>query len=376
MTKIRLALVDDSIFVRKSITRLFANHTQIELVGAASCGEELLENWISWHPEVVLLDLYMPGMGGMQTLDRIVATSSARVILFSTHSSKDASITLEALDRGAADYVDKQQFSLADFERLRSVLIEKIRAVTGRKVDAPHILPSRRAREARQLRVGEAVAPVAKRVLPLRPILEVAPAACRLVVLGASTGGPPALRKVLESLGGALPVPVAIVQHMANPFLEAFAQRLNDYVSSRVCTVSHEEELLPGYVYLAPPEVHFHIRSDGKSLFAALSKEPAALIHCPSVDVLFESAAKAVGPAAIAALLTGMGRDGAQGMLKLAEAGAYTIAQSAETCVVYGMPRVAVELQAVKEVLPLNSIGPRIQNLILELRNSQEANRP
>lgn len=373
MTKIRLALVDDSIFVRKSITRLFASHDQIELVGAAACGEELLENWPFWRPEVVLLDLFMPGMGGMQTLDRIVATSNARVILFSTHSSKDAAITLEALDRGAADYIDKQQFSLADFERLRSVLIEKIRAVTGHKIDAPRTLPSRRTRETKQLREEVSTVPAAKPAPRTRPSADAESAACRLVVLGASTGGPPALRKVLENLGAEIPVPVAVVQHMANPFLEAFAQRLNDYVSARVCTVSHEEELLPGYVYLAPADFHFRVKSDGKKLFSVLSEEPTDLIHCPSVDVLFESAAQALGSAVIAALLTGMGRDGAQGMLKLAEAGAHTIAQNAETCVVYGMPRAAVELNAAREVLPLDEVGARIQALTLEFRNSREA---
>lgn len=373
MTKIRLALVDDSIFVRNSVARLFVDHDQIDLVGVASCGEELFENWSRWQPEVILLDLFMPGMGGMQTLDRIVANYRARVILFSTHSSKDAAITLEALDRGAADYIDKQQFSLADFERLRSALIDKICAVTGHKIDSPRSLALEH-RRAKQIAPTEVAVPEVTKRIATVPFLPDS-FQCRLVVLGASTGGPPALRKVLADLGSEISVPVAVVQHMGNPFLETFAQRLNDHVSARVCLASHGEELLPGYVYLAPADFHFKIKAEEEKIFAVLSEEPTDLIHCPSVDMLFASAAEALGSSVTAALLTGMGRDGAQGMRKLAEAGAYTIAQNAETCVVYGMPRAAVELQAAKEVLPLDAIGARIQNLMQESRNSREAPR-
>lgn len=373
MTKIRLALVDDSIFVRKSVARLFVDHDQIELVGVASCGEELFENWERWQPEVILLDLFMPGMGGMQTLDRIVANYSARVILFSTHSSKDAAITLEALDRGAADYIDKQQFSLADFERLRSALIDKIRAVTGHKIDSPRSSVLARRRSVRtaptEIATSKAIKPVEAVPFSSDSFL------CRLVVIGASTGGPPALRKVLAGLGSEISAPVAVVQHMGNPFIETFAQRLNDHVSARVCLASHGEELLPGYVYLAPADLHLKIQVEREKIFSVLSEEPLELIHRPAVDVLFGSAAEACGSSVVAALLTGMGRDGAQGMLKLAQAGAYTIAQNAETCVVYGMPRAAVEIQAIKEVLPLDAIGARIQSLMRESQNLREAPR-
>lgn len=339
MRRIRVAVADDSSFVRRAIVRLLEEHPRIWVVGAAASGEELLANFGSWRPDVVTLDLAMPGMGGLATLDRVMSSRPTPVIIFSTHSGQGAPQTIEALHRGAVDFIDKQRYSMVDFEALRQVLVEKILDVCNQRPE----LANRERSQAPDVPEFEGPA--------------------ELLVIGASTGGPPAIQRVLEDLGPDLRVPVAIAQHMPEGFTRAFATRMNSHLAVAVREATDRERLQAGTVYIAPATFHLTLMHEGAGLRARVSRRPLGTAHHPSVDLLFESAARVVGVGAVGVLLTGMGRDGSAGMAELRQQGAYTIAQDQSTCVVYSMPGSAVALGAACEVLPLGEIGGRLRLL-------------
>jgi two-component system chemotaxis response regulator CheB len=371
VTGIRVAVADDSSFVRKAIARMLEEETGVRLVGSAGSGEELLDHLDRWAPDAIILDLSMPGMGGLSTLDRIMTRRPTPVIILSTHSKKDAPQTIEALHRGAMDFIDKQQYSLVDFESLRNVLLEKIRQVTAKELPAaparPVPEPSPSSPSPNGARRRRAVVPILAPVeRAVRAALMATEAgAPELVVIGASTGGPPAIERILRDLGSRLPVPIAVVQHMPAGFTRAFAERLNSHLPLHVREAMHEEALLPGTVYIAPGGYHLRVARERGQLRVDLSLEPEGSMHRPSVDVLFASAAEVVGSRAVAALLTGMGQDGAEGMVDLVRLGVHTIAQDEASCVVYGMPRAALAAGGVTETLPLPSIGGRLRELLL-----------
>lgn len=356
MKKIRVAVVDDSSFMRKAVVRMLARESRIVVVGTAASGEELLTQLDTWQPDVVTLDLFMPGMGGLRTLDRIMERRPLPVILLSSHSRERAPLTIEALHRGAVDFIDKQRYSLMDFQALGRVLIDKILLVSGAHVHLPepvappaepeHKGPERRAH------------PRVSSPQPTR-----APA-CDLLLIGASTGGPVAIREILEDLGTELRVPAVVVQHMPKGFTRAFAERLNSQLPVPVLEVLGSEPLLRSTVYIAPAERHLVIRGRPGELTADAISDPDDVTHRPSVDVLFSSAARIPKLRTVALLLSGMGTDGAKGMKELASAGAQTLAQDAATSVVYGMPRAAAELGAAQEILPLGQIADRLRDLV------------
>ncbi|MEM7350883.1 MAG: chemotaxis-specific protein-glutamate methyltransferase CheB [Acidobacteriota bacterium] len=354
---VRVAVVDDSTFIRKAILRMLDDEPMISVVGSAGSGEELLTHLDDWRPDVITLDLDMPGMGGLATLDRIMGRRPTPVIILSTHSGKGAPLTIEALHRGATDFIDKQQYSLVDFAALRAVLIERIFQVTDR------------------VPVSEAEpAPPTAKSPPLSPVEpqtgaseagEATTYAYDLIVIGASTGGPPTLQKILEDLGDSIPVPVVVVQHMPVGFTHAFAERLNAYLPLQVSEAHSMEHLLADSVYIAPAGAHLRISRQGSDLISETSTFPKGMPHMPSIDVLFDSAARTVGRRVIGALLTGMGRDGAQGMAAVKYRGGYTLCQDEKTCVVFGMPRAALALGAVREVASPDVMGRRIQQLLV-----------
>lgn len=340
---VRLAVVDDSSFVRKAIARLFVDDGRIEVVGSAASGEELLAKLHRWRPDVVTLDLSMPGMGGLQTLDRIMALRPIPVIILSTHAGEGAPQTIEALHRGAADFIDKQHYSLLDFDALREVLTEKILAVTGA------------AAEAGRPAAPTAARPAAAGAVTGRPF--------QALLLGASTGGPPAIEQVLRDLGVPCRLPIVVVQHMPAGFTSAFAHRLNAHLAAEVREAEHDGPLRAGTVSIAPAGRHLRIRRGLEGLRAILGTRPEAA-HKPSIDELFLSAALEIGDAVIAVLLTGMGSDGARGLERLHQAGAYTIAQDEASSVVWGMPGAAVALGAATQCLALSRIGAHLRDLL------------
>ncbi len=352
MKPVRVAVVDDSSFIRLAVVRMLEDDDRIRVVGTARSGEELIERLAGWRPDVITLDLSMPGMGGLRTLDHIMSSRPTPVIVLSGRSRADAPLAIEALHRGAVDFIDKRRYSLVDFEALRDVLVHRILEVSGYRS------PGRDEEE-------ESAAPsaVAERsALPRRPPRR---KDFEVVVIGASTGGPVAIHRVLVDLGAFLPVPAVVAQHMPPGFTRAFAERLNSRLPLSVREAGDAETLLPATVYIAPAGRHLSIGRHGQALRTRLADAPASDVsHRPSIDVLFSSAARAARQEVLAVLLTGMGRDGARGMADLAAAEAYTLVQDEASSVVWGMPRAATELNAVRETLPLDDIGPRLRQLL------------
>jgi two-component system, chemotaxis family, protein-glutamate methylesterase/glutaminase len=372
-TKLRVAVVDDSTFIRKAILRMLEDEPEIAVVGSAGSGEELLTHIEQWRPDVVTLDLDMPGMGGLETLDHIQAVRPTPVIILSTHSGEGAPLTIEALHRGATDFIDKQLYSLVDFEALRNILVEKIFQVTGH--DPPvgrGVGGEAPAAAAEAPKAAAAPPPEAGRRARKEPAggrRQPPPAAAGgvydLIVIGASTGGPPILQEILERMGAAIPIPVLVVQHMPVGFTSAFAERLNAYLPVQVREAHTSERLLPDTVYIASAGSHLQVRSQQGALYAEVGPRREKMMHVPSIDVLFESAAEVVGGRVIAALLTGMGRDGAHGLAALKAKGAYTLVQDEASCIVFGMPRAAMSLGAETEVATPANLGRRLRELAM-----------
>lgn len=353
MKKIRLAIVDDSSFVRKVIQRLFENEPTIEIVGSAATGEELIKNLNEWQPDVITLDLSMPGMGGLKTLDHIIAWKRIPVIILSTHSSKDAPLTIESLHRGAADFIDKQQYSLVDFDALRSVLLEKIKQLTSKTI--LHLQDEK----------NKASEKIEKIIEPVPVLMEPkVPYEYEIILIGASTGGPPAIQYILEFLDESLQIPAVIVQHMPPGFTAAFANRLNQNLHFNVKEASNGESIKKDTIYIAPAGFHLIFKKQQNNVYLILTDKPNDCLHKPSIDILFESAAEVFGKNSIGIILTGMGKDGAKGALMLYNKGAYTIAQDESSCTIFGMPKAALLAGAIREMLSLYQIPQRIIQLL------------
>jgi two-component system chemotaxis response regulator CheB len=342
VTPVRVAVVDDSLFVRSSVDRLLAEDPRLRFVGSAASGEEFIERCAAWDPEVVILDLAMPGMGGQQTLEWIMRHRPTPVIILSTSAEEAEQRTLRALEAGAVDFVDKRDYSLVDFAALRATLIERILRAAHAWRRAP--------------------APAERATSPAQPPAEPG-RAFRILAVGASVGGPPAIRRLLDDLGRDARVPIVLVQHMHAQFLPAFARHLADVAALPVSLAADGEPLRAGHAYVAPGGHQLAVAARDGALVARFRPRGSA-VHCPSVDALFEACAEALGAETLAVLLTGMGEDGARGMQRIAASGGHTIAQDRESSVVYGMPFAAVQRGGVSEELPLAEIGPRVLRLL------------
>ncbi|MFQ5525781.1 MAG: chemotaxis-specific protein-glutamate methyltransferase CheB [Thermoanaerobaculia bacterium] len=359
MNQVRVAIADDSAFIRKALVRILEADSRLEVVGTASCGEELLDHLPTWKPDVISLDLSMPGIGGLRTLDRIMEQQPTPVIILSTHAREDAPLTIEALHRGAVDFIDKQRYSLVDFQSLSRILIDRILEISSRREALP---PPQDQRHASEPAPSEEVA--SKTEVASQAAEPAAAPTHDLLVIAASTGGPMAIQTVLDSLGPKPPVPVVVIQHMPPDFTAAFADRLNNHLPFAVRHAADGEPLRPGTAYVAPGGSQFRFAIGSSGLVAALTEGHSGRKHSPSADVAFSSAAAALGSRVLAAILTGMGTDGAEGLSELAGLGAYAVAQDRTSSIVFGMPRAAVERGAVAEVLALEDIGPRLAEIL------------
>jgi two-component system, chemotaxis family, protein-glutamate methylesterase/glutaminase len=339
---IRVFVVDDSTFARRSIARVLGADPGIKVVGEAASGTEALVRVPAASPDVVTLDLAMPGMDGLATLRGLLARDPAlRVLMLSMHTREGAEATLEALAAGAVDFVDKSRFGMMEFDGLGRELRERIKALaTVRWGDGLGRAANGATGSTR--RPGESAAGPS-----VRPPMD-------LCVLGASTGGPAAIQYVLEALPAAFPLPLAIVQHMPPGFTGPFARRLDQRCRLRVREAEDGDRLEPGRVLIAPAGLHLRVNGN---LAVTLSSEPAQARHVPSVDVLMLSAARARPGRVLGVLLTGMGDDGADGMATIHAQGGITLAESEASCVVYGMPRAAWERGAVTRLLPLPALA-------------------
>jgi two-component system chemotaxis response regulator CheB len=344
---IRLLIVDDSALAQKSISASLASFPDIEVVGTAADPYVARDKILDLKPDVMTLDLEMPRMDGITFLKAIMKHRPMPVIIVSSLTPANSHNALEALQAGAVDVMEKPAGSLSTHAQgVR--LSEKIKAAAGARLagifaDAP---PPR-------VRTPASDAPQA-RSFPAR----------KIILMGSSTGGIEAIKTILTSMRGDLPG-ICIVQHIPPRFSTAFADRLNQICPMQVREARDWDVVKPGLALLAPGGYHMLIKWEGAQYQIHLNQGPPLHHQRPAVDVLFDSAVKAgAGPHAAAALLTGMGADGAAGLLRLANAGAATVAQNEETCVVFGMPREAIRLDAAQHIVPLQQIGPRLDELI------------
>ncbi|MCK6548169.1 chemotaxis response regulator protein-glutamate methylesterase [Myxococcota bacterium] len=366
---IRALVVDDSAVVRRAIIQALSKDPEIQVVGAAPDPFVARELIAAEDPDVITLDLEMPRMDGLTFLKHLMKHHPVPTIIISSLSQGGRKLAVEALAAGAFDVVTKPDGPGALGELAR-VLSEKVRAAAGvdpARLAAAH--PSALATGSLP-RVGATADLVTGSLSQTTGSLGHAPAAAhsparghfsKILAIGASTGGTVAIERVLRELPADAP-PTLIVQHMPVGFTKSFADRLHETVAMDVQEATDGVELRRGLALIAPGNRHLVLRLEGGRLLARLSDAPLVNRHRPSVDVLFESVAE-VGVTAIAALLTGMGADGASGLLSLKKKGTRTIVQDQESCVVFGMPRVAIELGAADEVLPLDQIGGRLTTL-------------
>jgi two-component system chemotaxis response regulator CheB len=337
--KIRVLIVDDSRMIREVLTDILADQPDIEVVGAAADAFEARDLIKNLDPDVITLDVEMPKMNGLEFLDRLMRARPTPVVMISTATERGSEVTFRALELGAVDFVTKPKLGEQTPDDYGRVIAEKIRAAKSARLKAP-----RRAGPEDTVTMP---AVVAKRPLPVG-----VKTSERIICVGASTGGTEALREFLVGMPQDCPG-ILVVQHMPENFTRMFAERLDGLCQIAVKEAEHNDPILPGRALIAPGGKHLWVKREGTQLVAKLSTEPPMNLHRPSVDFLFLSAAKFLGADAVGVIMTGMGKDGAQGMLEMKKAGAWNIAQDEASCVIFGMPREAIELDAVHEVAPL-----------------------
>lgn len=340
MKKISVLIVDDSASIRHMFTDMLSGEPDITVVDTACDPIEAREKIKQHNPDVITLDIEMPKMDGLSFLEKIMSLRPMPVIMVSSLTEKGAAATLRALELGAFETIHKPTENETNgFVRLKDELVSKVRAASHANM----------ATLAAKRRPGG-------EVLTFNPSDQ---NTYSLIAIGASTGGVEALREVFQVLPGNLP-PIVITQHMPELFTRSFANRLNSLSQVKVHEAQNHDRIAAGNAYLAPGGKHLKIMKVGNEMVCKLEDSPPVSGHRPSVDVLFHSVAQAVGANAIGVILTGMGKDGADGLKAMRDHGAYTIGQNQETCVVYGMPQVAMKAGGVQHELSLFDIAPHL----------------
>ena len=344
-TKIRVVVVDDSALVRGLLAEIIDRQPDMCCVGAAAdplVAREMIRNL---NPDVITLDIEMPRMDGIDFLSRLMRLRPMPVVMVSTLTERGADVTLKALELGAVDFVAKPKIGVADgLRQLGADITDKIRT-------------------AAKARVHRLAAPAAgPNAVPAKPVTMASLGRLsteKIIFIGASTGGTEATREVLVSLPADCPA-VMITQHMPPGFTKSYAARLDSLCRIRVAEASDGERVLPGHAYIAPGGFHLSVERSGANYIARVQDGEPVNRHKPSVEVLFDSAARVVGRNALAVMLTGMGADGAKAMRTMRDAGSHNLVQDENSCVVFGMPREAIAHGAAHEVLPLTQIAPRL----------------
>ena len=355
----RVLVVDDSTFVRKALRKVFESRSGLSVAGEAGDGLEAVRLCGALAPDIVTLDIQMPGMDGLAALKEIKRRWPALpVVVLASAASNGPEVAMEALALGAFEFVDKGQFRSMDFQIMGEEVVRKVRA--GLAAAAPAA-----AQAAGPAAAGVPAVPAAA---PPRPVRRAAATGLpgrdlEAVCIGASTGGPAALGEILGRLPAGFPFPVAIVQHMPVGFTSAFAERLNQSSRLEVREARGGEPFLPGWAFLAPAGQHLVFAEGPDGVRVELTPDPAGGAHVPSVDVLLASAARTFGRRALGVVLTGMGSDGREGAKALVAAGGTVVAESEESCAVYGMPRAVVEAGLASAVWSAVEIASELRRL-------------
>ena len=352
MAKIKVVVVDDSALVRSLLTEIINRQHDMQCVGAAADPLVAREMIRELNPDVITLDVEMPRMDGLEFLSRLMRLRPMPVVMVSTLTEQGADITLRALEMGAVDYVAKPRIGVSSgLAELSSDIVDKIRVAASAHV--------KRLGPAAAAGAAPAAAGGATQDVPRAPLPRLSTE--KVICIGASTGGTEAIREVLVTLPADSPA-IVITQHMPPGFTTSFAARLDSLCRIRVEEARHNQRILPGHAYIAPGGHHLRIDRSGSNYIAVVEDTEPVNRHRPSVEVLFKSAARVLGPNALGIMLTGMGGDGAQAMREMKDAGSYNYVQDEASCVVFGMPRMAIQAGAAHEILPLTQIAPALLN--------------
>ncbi|WP_151704056.1 protein-glutamate methylesterase/protein-glutamine glutaminase [Nitrincola alkalilacustris] len=350
-SKIRVLVVDDSALIRRLLTEIINQQPDMQVVAAARDAYEARDMVRKLKPDVITLDIEMPRVDGLTFLEKLMSAQPTPVVMISTLTEAGADITLRALDMGAVDFIPKPRLGveagLSDFSAL---IADKVRAAAMSKLAVTRVVTHRTSGKPH----------------PQAPTSVTAFQGTELLIgVGASTGGTVAIQQLLSGLPAFSPA-VLVTQHMPAGFTRSFAQRLNSLCEIRVKEAEDGERILPGYAYIAPGDQHMRIKRSGANYHVVLGSDAAVNRHRPSVDVMFDSMAEVAPLNTIATLLTGMGRDGAEGLLRLRNAGAFTLAQDEISSVVYGMPRAAAEIGAAELIEPLDRMAGEILSWVAQ----------
>ena len=346
MTKIKVLLIDDSSLVLSILKKILTNSKEIEVIGTATSGKEGIQKVRELNPDVVCTDLMMPVMNGIEFTKELMQSIPKPILVISSAlEGKNQSNVFQILEAGALEVFPKPQGgSEKDYEVIRPKLESKIKLI--------HAIPVFKKRAHRKLEI-EASQKTSITIGKSQTI--------RFLVIGSSTGGPNALQKILERLPEQFPVPVICIQHISDGFIGSLVTWLDQSSKLKVKIMEEEEIPIPGTIYFPKDHKHLVISSDGK---LKESREVSTNGHTPSINIAFNSFATHFGSTTLGVILTGMGDDGASGLLSIKNRGGRTIGESPETCVVYGMPRVAMEMGAIDFQLPLEKIADKIMSLV------------
>ncbi|HWT70852.1 MAG TPA: chemotaxis response regulator protein-glutamate methylesterase [Oxalicibacterium sp.] len=339
--KIKVLIVDDSALIRSVMKEIINSQPDMEVVGVAPdpiIARDLIKQT---DPDVLTLDVEMPRMDGLDFLEKLMRLRPMPVLMVSSLTERGSEITLRALELGAVDFVTKPKMSIqSGMLEYTEMIADKIRAASRARIKSRHVAPADAAVQG-----GEAL-PMIRNPLTSSE---------KLIIIGASTGGTEAIKDFLVQMPSDCPG-ILITQHMPPGFTKSFAQRLDGLCKIGVKESEGNERVLPGHAYIAPGHSHLKLVRSGANYMTQLDDGPPVNRHRPSVDVLFHSAAVAAGKNAVGVILTGMGKDGAHGMLEMKNAGAYNFAQDEASCVVFGMPREAIAVGAAHEIGALNAL--------------------
>lgn len=351
MKKIRVLIVDDSSVVRQTLSEILSSDPAIEVMGTASDPIRAVEKIKQEIPDVITLDVEMPHMDGLTFLNKIMSQHPIPVVICSSLTVGGSDTALKALEYGAVDIITKPKLGTKQFfEESKINICDIVKAASC--ADIKKFV--HRKMEVQPKLSADVIMPK----IASKAMLQTTE---KVVVVGASTGGTEALKIFLEELPSDTPG-IVIVQHMPENFTKAFAKRLDGLCKISVKEAEDGDTVIRGRALIAPGNYHMLLKRSGARYFVEIKEGPLVSRHRPSVDVLFRSAARYAGKNAVGVIMTGMGDDGAKGMLELKEAGAYTIAQDEKTCVVFGMPNEAIKLGGVSKVLPLNAISGNVLN--------------
>ncbi len=347
--KVRVLVVDDSALMRKVLTDLLRTSPEIDVVGQARDGAEAVEMAGRLRPDVITLDVEMPGMSGLQAIPALFAAHEASIVMVSALTQAGAAVTLEALELGAFDFLPKpSQHQMAELKALREVLVGKVLAAAQSRVRRPRL-------SARPVRPPSAFEIPTGGVTPSTSLTD-------CVVLGISTGGPQSLGQAFAGLAPPIP-PVLIVQHMPAGFTHVFAERLARHCELTVKEAEEGDKVVPDQILIAPGGRHMTLIGRAPRARVSLSDGPPVSGHRPSVDALFLSAAKAFGPSTVGIIMTGMGRDGVDGCKKILAEGGTTFGQDEATSIVYGMNKAAFHEGAVRRQFALEELAGILSKL-------------